>query len=89
MDDNNIILSDDEGNEYEFSLLGVTEYEENTYAVFQPKDEPKNPDDEVGLLVMLIEYEGENPIFTSVEDEVLGTAVLEQFMAEEEEQDED
>lgn len=65
MDENNerefYTLTDEEGNEIEFELIGVTEYKNNTYYAMIPvEDEGKEGDDGFTEYVILRAEEDEN-----------------------------
>ncbi|MCQ2459184.1 MAG: DUF1292 domain-containing protein [Ruminococcus sp.] len=74
--ENYITLTDDNGEEVSFELIGITEYESRNFAVLIPFDEE---DDGVVILEIV---PGEGPDydeFVSVEDDGLIEKVFEEF----------
>lgn len=89
---NTFTLTDDEGNEYEFDLLDFVDYEEKLYAILVPSSS-EDVSEEDGIVIMETIFEGNEPVFTFVEDEALAQAVLNEYASraddEDEEDDED
>ena len=85
---NTFILTDDEGNEYEFELLDFVEMEETMYAVLVPVEQ-EGVEDDMGIVIMETVFENNEPIFTFVEDENIAQKVLNEFAARAEEDDEE
>lgn len=90
MDDsvNTFILTDDEGNEYEFELLDFVDLDETLYAVLVPVEQ-EGVEDDMGIVIMETVFENNEPIFTFVEDENIAQKVLNEFAARAEEEEED
>lgn len=78
-DDNTFILTDEEGNEFTFQLMDFFEFEEQLYAIFTPSEEDENSD-EVGVVIMKTVFEGEDPVFSMIEDEDLCQNVLNAYV---------
>lgn len=69
-------LTDEDGNEYLFNLLGFVDYEDKMYAVLEPQDE--NDDD--GVVIMETTFTKSNePIFTFVDDYSLAEEILNEY----------
>ena len=85
---NTFILTDDEGNEYEFELLDFVDMEETMYAVLVPVEQ-EGVEDDMGIVIMETVFENNEPIFTFVEDENVAQKVLNEFAARAEEDDEE
>lgn len=85
---NTFILTDDEGNEYEFELLDFVDMEETMYAVLVPVEQ-EGVEDDMGIVIMETVFENNEPIFTFVEDENIAQKVLNEFAARTEEDDEE
>ena len=81
-------LTDDEGNEYEFELLDFVDLEEKLYAVLIPSS-PDDADEEDGIVIMETIFEGNEPVFTFVEDQALAQAVLDEYAARADEDEDD
>lgn len=74
-----LTLCDEEGNEIEFELMDVIEYDGNEYAVLLPlEDENNDGIDEVVILLVESETE-EEQFFAAVEDREIELAVFEIF----------
>ncbi len=74
-----LTLSDEEGNEIEFELMDVVEYDGNEYAVLLPVEGADNDGvDEVVILLVESETE-EEQFFAAVEDREIEFAVFEIF----------
>ena len=81
-------LTDDEGNEYEFELLDFVDLDEKLYAVLIPSS-PDDVSEEDGIVIMETIFEQNEPVFTFVEDQALAQAVLNEYAAREDEEDEE
>ncbi|MFR1518628.1 MAG: DUF1292 domain-containing protein [Clostridia bacterium] len=75
---NTFTLTDDEGNEYEFELLDFVDLEERLYAVLIPSS-PDDADEEDGIVIMETIFEGNEPVFSFVDDQALAQAVLNEY----------
>lgn len=75
-DENYITLTNDEGEDVSFEVIGTVEYEERLFAVLLPFD-----DEEEGLVILeIVESEEEGfDDFLAVEDEELLEAVYTEF----------
>ncbi|MBQ8556262.1 MAG: DUF1292 domain-containing protein [Clostridia bacterium] len=77
-EDSIITLTDDQGNDIDFLLLDVVEYNEKDYMVLLPlADDEGSEEDEV--LILQVDKEEEGEIYQSVEDETTLQAVLDLF----------
>ena len=74
--ENYITLTDDDGNEVSFEIIGTVEYEEHLYAVLLPFDDE---DDEVVILEVIPGETPEEDDFVSVNDDELLGKVFEEF----------
>lgn len=77
--ENYITLTDDDGNEVSFEVIGEVEYQERYFAVMIPFDEE---DDGVVILEIMPSDDEEMGEFLSIEDEELLQAVFEKFKSE-------
>lgn len=69
-------LTDEDGNDYLFNLLGFVDYDEKLYAVLEPQDE----EDDDGVVIMETTFTKSNePIFTIVEDYDLAEEILNEY----------
>ena len=68
-----VSLFDEDGNEIEFELLDVIDYEGDSYAVMLP------PDDNEVVIMLLEELNDEEDVYAPVEDDDILTAVFEAF----------
>lgn len=75
-------LTDEEGNTFTFELLDFVAVEEDLYAVITTVEEEEKSDDEMNVVIMRVEIENKEPIFTLVEDEELCKNVLEAFISQ-------
>ncbi len=74
-----LTLSDEEGNEIEFELMDVIEYDGNEYAILLPMESEDNDGvDEVVILLVESETEDEQ-FFAAVEDREVELAVFNIF----------
>ena len=74
--ENCITLTDDEGKEVSFEVIGTVEYEDNLYGVLLPWDDE---DDEVVILEIVQGEDPEEDEFVSVDDDELLMKVFEEF----------
>jgi uncharacterized protein YrzB (UPF0473 family) len=74
MDDCAIMLTDEDGNEQKFFFIDSVDYKDEQYAVLATEEEPDS--------VVILKYteEGENEVFSSVEDEETLKAVFDLFV---------
>lgn len=77
--ENYITLTDDDGNEVSFEVIGEVEYQERYFAVLLPFDED---DDGVVILEIMPSDDEETGEFLSVDDDELLQAVFEKFKKE-------
>ena len=82
-DDSIITLTDDEGNEVDFLLLDVVEYEEKDYLVLLPMEEEEDDTDaEEDVLILQAVRNGEEETYIGIEDENVLNAVFSLFTAQ-------
>ena len=74
--ENYITLTDDDGNEVSFEIIGTVEYKEHLYAVLLPFDDE---DDEVVILEVIPGETPDEDDFVSVDDDTLLGEVFEEF----------
>ena len=79
-DDSIITLTDDDGNEVDFLLLDVVEYNETDFLVLLPMEDDE--EDEDNVLILKVEKKGEEEIFSGIEDENEVNAVFALFTAQ-------
>ena len=77
--ENYITLTDDDGNEVSFEVIGEVEYKERYFAVLLPFDEE---DDGVVILEIMPSDDEEMGEFLSIDDDELLQAVFEKFKSE-------
>lgn len=77
--ENYITLTDDDGNEVSFEVIGEVEYKERYFAVLLPFDED---DDGVVILEIMPSDDEEMGEFLSIDDEKLLNEVFEKFKSE-------
>lgn len=82
-----VTLCDDEGNEYQFDLLGYVDYADKLYAVMVPA-ELYEDDDEDQVVIMETFFEGNEPNFLFVEDEILAQKILDEYTKLDDQSDE-
>ena len=69
-------LTDEDGNDYLFDLLGFVDYGDKLYSVLEPHDE----DDDEGVVIMETSFNKNNePLFTYVEDYDLAEEILNEY----------
>ena len=74
-----VTLTDDDGNEVSFELLGIVEHKERSFAVLLPFDEE---DDGIVILELVPSEDPEYDDFVSVDDDTLLEEVYEVFKSE-------
>jgi uncharacterized protein YrzB (UPF0473 family) len=74
-----IVLTDDEGNEFELEHLDTLEHEGETYMAFTPVKEDDS-DEEIEIVILKVEEEDGEEILVTVDDEDLLDRVYELFM---------
>ena len=85
MDENDriVTLTDEAGNEHVLELIDFVDYEDVTYGLFTPyegEDENDGSDDEeIDVVVLRVEEEGENISLEAVTDEALAEKILQTF----------
>lgn len=77
--ENYITLTDDNGEEVSFEVIGEVEYQERYFAVLLPFDEE---DDGVVILEIMPSEDEETGEFLSIDDDELLQAVFEKFKAD-------
>lgn len=76
--ENYITLTDDNGEEVSFEVIGEVEYQERYFVVLLPFDE----DDDGVVILEIMPSDDENGEFLSIDDEELLYAVFEKFKKE-------
>lgn len=79
-DDSIITLTDDEGNEVDFLLLDMVEYDEKDYLVLLPLEDEEDEEDNV--LILQAVRNGEEESYVGIEDENVMNAVFDLFTAQ-------
>ncbi len=74
-EDSFITLTDEEGNEVDFLLLDVMEYEGSDYMVLMPLTDEDGDEDEEALFFLHVEKTEEGEVYSSIEDEALLNAI--------------
>ncbi|MDE6671820.1 MAG: DUF1292 domain-containing protein [Ruminococcus sp.] len=77
-DESYITLTDDDGNEVSFEVIGEVEYQERYFAVLLPFDE----DDDGVVILEIMPSDDETGEFLSIDDDNLLQAVFEKFKSE-------
>lgn len=80
-EESTFILTDEEGNEYPFSLLDFVDYEDDMYVVLAPADADPESEEDLELVVMQVVMTDEGPSFEMFEDDELAEAVLNKFIS--------
>ena len=78
MENEYIILTDENGEQQEYEVLDLIEYEHNEYVVLLPYNDFEQEDDEV-LILEIEEGDDEIDEYLSVDDEVLLNILFEIF----------
>ena len=81
-DDSIITLTDDEGNEVEFLLLDVVEYDEKDYLVLLPMADAEDEEEQDDVLILEVRREGEEESYISVDSDEVLNAVFGLFTAQ-------
>ena len=80
IDDNSFItLEDENGNEIDFLLLDVMEYEGADYMVLMPLTDEDGDEDEEELFFLRAEKTEDGEMYTSIEDEALLNAIADAY----------
>lgn len=90
-DEDIITLTDENGNDVEFLLLDVVEYNNDDYMVMIPLDDEEIEDDDEQdeVVILKVIREGDEETYSGVEDEDVLNAVFELFQEQNAEEDED
>lgn len=79
-EESDVILTDEEGNEYHFTFLDYVDYNEKLYAVFAPSDADLDDEDaELNVFVMEVSVVNDNVSFNLIEDDQIAEGVIEAF----------
>lgn len=78
-DDSFITLTDENGNEVDFLLLDVMEYEGFDYMVLMPLSDEDGEEDEEALFFLRAEKTEDGEIYSSIEDETLLNAIADAY----------
>jgi uncharacterized protein YrzB (UPF0473 family) len=81
-EDSFITLTDENGNEVDFLLLDVMEYEGCDYMVLMPLTDEDGEEDEEELFFLRAEKTEEGEIYSSIEDESLLNAIADAYEKE-------
>lgn len=81
-DDSFITLTDENGNEIDFLLLDVMQYEGADYMVLMPLTDEDGEEDEEELFFLRADKTDEGEIYSSVEDENLHNAIADAYEKE-------
>ncbi|MBO2516691.1 MAG: DUF1292 domain-containing protein [Clostridiales bacterium] len=91
-EDNIIELTDEDGCVVKFEYITTVDYEGEEYLIVMPVDEEHpeaEQEEEAEVVILKIEKdENDEDVYTSVDDEQIGQAVFDRFMAMLEEEDE-
>ena len=77
-----ITLTDENGNEVDFLLLDVMEYEGSDYMVLMPLTDEDGEEDEEELFFLKAERTEEGEVYSSIEDEALLNAIADAYEKE-------
>lgn len=86
-----VVLTDDEGNEFEFQVIDVLEIEGNRYAVLFPLDDSEAAEDEALIMRLETDEEGDD-VLVDIEDDQEWEKVVaewESMLADEEDLDDE
>lgn len=78
-EDSFITLEDENGNEIDFLLLDVMEYEGADYMVLMPLTDEDGDEDEEELFFLRAEKTEEGEVYSSIEDEQLLNAIADAY----------
>ncbi len=81
-EDSFITLTDENGNEIDFLLLDVMEYEGADYMVLMPLTDEDGEEDEEELFFLRAEKTEEGEVYSSIEDENLLKAIADAYEKE-------
>ena len=81
-EDSFITLTDENGNEVDFLLLDVLNYEGIDYMVLMPLSDDDGEEDEEELFFLRAERTEEGEVYSSIEDETLLNAIAEAYEKE-------
>ena len=81
-DDSFITLTDENGNEIDFLLLDVMEYEGADYMVLMPLTDEDGEEDEEELFFLRAEKTEYGEVYTSIENETLLNAIADAYEKE-------
>ncbi len=81
-EDSFITLTDENGNEIDFLLLDVMEYEGADYMVLMPLTDEDGEEDEEELFFLKAEKSEEGEVYTAIEDEALLNAIADAYEEE-------
>ena len=81
-EDSFITLTDENGNEVDFLLLDVMEYEGSDYMVLMPLTDEDGEEDEEELFFLRAEKTEEGEIYSAIEDENLLNAIADAYEKE-------
>ena len=81
-EDSFITLTDENGNEVDFLLLDVLEYEGSDYMVLMPLTDEDGEEDEEELFFLRAERTEEGEVYSSIEDEALLNAIADTYEKE-------
>ena len=91
MTDGLIELTDENGETTQFEFLDIVEYEGQEYVLLMLLGEEEQDDEEGEVVIMRIETDPESgeEIYVSVDDDAIGEAVFNLFLAKMEEEDDE
>lgn len=78
MENENLLLTDDEGNELECEYLDSIEYQGKEYVILYPLDQDENEGEVIIMEVTAVDEENEE--FRTIDDEDLLDAIFEEYM---------
>lgn len=78
MENENFLLTDDEGNELECEYLDSIEYQGKEYVILYPLDQSEDEGEVIIMEVTAIDEENEE--FRTIDDENLLDAIFEEYM---------
>ena len=78
-DDSFITLTDENGNEVDFLLLDVMEYQGADYLVLMPLSDEDGEEEEEELFFLRAEKTEEGEIYSAIEDEALLNAIADAY----------
>ena len=78
-DDSFITLTDENGNEVDFLLLDVMEYQGADYLVLMPMSDEDGEEEEEELFFLRAEKTEEGEIYSAIEDETLLKAIADAY----------